>query len=142
MVVFSIIYIFATICLYRLGLGDTSLVYANILTLSARITYCLHFVSTYFANQRSQHIFRLLDVLPSWSLCITCTLSGVLSHLSKMQFGAERLAAELGRSAILNKSVLFHVGIGVALTITCLWVWWRWSGRFLNLSVRRGKKEL
>ena len=142
MVAFSIIYILATICLYRLGLGDTSLVYANILNLSARISYCLHFVSTYFANQRSQqHAFRRLDALPSWTLCITCTLSAVLFHLTKKQLDAERLAAELGRSAILNKFVLLHVGIGVALTITCLWVWWRSSGRYLDLSVRRGKKE-
>ena len=137
---FSIIYILATICLYRLGLGDTSLVYANILNLSARITYCLHFVSTYFTNQCSQqHTFHRL-ALPSWTLCITCTLSTVLLHLSKKQLDAERLAAELGRSAILNKSVLLHIGIGIALTITCLWVWWRSSGRYLDLSVRRGKR--
>ena len=142
MVAFSIIYILATICLYRLGVGDTSLVYANILNLSARIAYCLHFVSTYFANQRpQQHAFRHLDVLPSWTLCTTCTLSALLSHLSKKQLDAERLAAELGRSAILNKSVLLHVGVGIALTITCLWVWWRSSGRYLDLSVRFGKKE-
>lgn len=141
MVAFSIIYILATICFYRLGLGDTSLVYANILSLSARITYCLHFVSTYFAKQRSQHAFRRLDALPPWTLCIVCILSAVLSHLSKKQLDAERLAAELGRSAILNKSVLLHVGVGIALTITCLWVWWRSSGRYLDLSVRFGKKE-
>ena len=145
MVAFSIIYILATICLYHLGLGDTSLVYANILNLSARITYCLHFVSTYFANQYSQqHAFRRLDALPSWILCITCTLSAILIHLSKKQLDAEHLAAELGRSAILNKSVLLHVGIGITLSITCLWVWWRtWrlSGRYLGLSVRHGKKE-
>ena len=124
MVAFSVIYILATIWLYRLGLGDTSLVYANILNLSARITYCLHFASTYFTSQCSQqHAFRRL-ALPSWALCITCTLSAVLLHFSKKQLNAERLAAELGRSAILNKSVLLHVGIGVALTITCLWVWY------------------
>ena len=96
MVAFSIIYILATICFYRLGLGDTSLVYANILNLSARITYCLHFISTYFAIQRSQHAFRCLDALPSWNLCIACTLSAVLSYLSKKQYDAEYLAAELG----------------------------------------------
>lgn len=142
MVAFSIIYILATICLYRLGLGDTSLVYANILNLSARISYCLHFVSTYFASQRSQqHAFRPFDALPSWTLCITCTLSAVLFHLTKKQLDAERLVAELGRSAILNKSVLLHVVIGVSLAITCLWVWWRSSGRYLDLSMRRGKKE-
>lgn len=141
MVAFSIIYILAAICLYRLGLGDTSLVYANILNLSARITYCLHFASTYFTNQCSQqYAFRRL-VLPSWTLCITCTLSAVLFHLSKKQLDAERLAADLGRSAILNKSVLLHVGIGVTMTITCLWVWWRSSGRYLDLSVQRGKRK-
>jgi oligosaccharide translocation protein RFT1 len=142
MVAFTMIYIFATISLYRLGLGDTSLVYANILNLSARTSYCLHFVSTYFANQRSQnYAFHCLDALPSWTLCITCTLSAVLSHLSKKQFDAERLAVELGRSAILNKSVLLHIGIGVALSITCLWAWWRSSGRYLDISMRRDKKE-
>lgn len=139
MIAFSVIYILATICLYRLGLGDTSLVYANILNLSARITYCLHFASTYFVSQ--QHAFRRLDALPSWTLCITCTLSAILLHLSKKQLDSERLAAELGRSAILNKFVLLHVGIGVALTIMCLGAWWKSSGRYLDLSVRRSKKE-
>jgi len=139
MVAFSIIYILATICLYRLGLGDTSLVYANVLNLSARITYCLHFVSTYFISQ--QHAFRCLDALPSWTLGITCTLSAVLLHLSGKQFDAERLAAELGRSALLNKFVLLHVGIGVVLSIMCLGAWWKSSGRYLDLSVRRSKKE-
>jgi len=141
MVAFSIIYILAAICLYRLGLGDTSLVYANILNLSARIAYCLHFISTYFINQRSQYTFRRLNAFPSWTLCITCTLSTVLLHLSKKQLDAERLAAELGRAAILNKFVLLHVGIGGALTITCLGAWWKSSGRYLNLSVRLSKKE-
>lgn len=142
MVVFSIIYILATICLYRLGLGDTSLVYANIINLSTRIIYCLYFVSTYFIHQRSQHYsFSGLDALPSWTLCITCTLSAVLLHLSEKQLDAKRLAVELGRSAILNKSILLHVGIGVALTIMCLGVWWKTSGRYLDLSVRRSKKE-
>ena len=139
MVAFSIIYILATICLYRLGLGDTSLVYANVLNLSARITYCLHFVSTYFIFQ--QHTFRRLDVLPSWTLGITCTLSAVLIHLSGKQFDAERLAAELGRSAVLNKFVSLHVGIGVVLSIMCLGAWWKSSGRYLDLSVRHSKEE-
>jgi len=141
MVACSIIYILAAICLYRLGLGDTSLVYANILNLSARIAYCLHFISTYLINQRSQYTFRRLNAFPSWTLCITCTLSTVLLHLSKKQLDAERLAAELGRAAILNKFVLLHVGIGGALTITCLGAWWKSSGRYLNLPVRLSKKE-
>jgi len=142
MIAFSVIYILATICLYRLGLGDASLVYANILNLSARITYCLHFVSTYFTNQDSlQHAFCWSDALPSWTLCITCTLSAVLLRLSRKQLDVERLATDLGRSAILNKSVLLHVGIGVALAITCLGAWWKSSGQYLDLSVRRSKKE-
>ena len=141
MIVFSVIYILATIFLYRLGLGDTSLVYGNILNLSARITYCLHFVSTYFfINQRSQQrAFRWSDALPPWTLCIACTLSAILLHLSQKRLDAERLAADLGRSAILNRSVLLHVGIGIALgIIVCLLAWWKLSGR---LSVRRTRKE-
>ncbi|KAF8797724.1 RTF domain-containing protein [Phlegmacium glaucopus] len=142
MIGFSVIYILATICLYRLGLGDASLVYANIFNLSARITYCLHFVSTYFTNQGSQQrAFRWSDALPSWSLSITCALSSVLLRLSRKQFNAERLATDLGRSAILDKFVLLHVGFGVALAITCLGTWWKSSGRYLDLSVRRSKKE-
>ena len=141
MIAFSVIYILATICLYRLGVGDASLVYANILNLSARITYCLHFVSTYFVNQSSQkHTFRWSDVLPSSTLCITCILSAILLHLSQKQLDAERLAADLGRFAILNKSVLLHVGIGAALGATCLAVWWKSSGRYLTLSIQRSKK--
>ena len=141
MVACSAIYILTAICLYRLGLGDTSLVYANIFNLSARIAYCLYFVSTYFNQHSEQHAFRWSDALPSWTLCITCTLSAILLHLSKRQFDAQRLAADLGRSAILNRFVLLHVGIGVALAIICLGAWWKSSGRFLDLSVRRSKKE-
>ena len=139
MIAFSAIYILATIGLYRLGLGDTSLVYANILNLSARITYCLQFVSTYFRNR--QYAFRWSGALPSWSLRITCIVSAVLLHLSKKQLDAEHLAAGLGRSAILNRYVLLHVGIGVALTIMCLGAWWKSSGRYLELYVQRSKRE-
>ncbi|EEB87561.1 hypothetical protein MPER_15048, partial [Moniliophthora perniciosa FA553] len=43
MIVFSTIYISSAIALYKQGFGDVSLVYANIINLSARIIYVLIF---------------------------------------------------------------------------------------------------
>jgi len=136
MVVFSITYIISAIPFYRLGLGDSSLVYANIVNLCARILYCLIFVDGYFKKATSAH-FRFYKVLPPWELWVTSLTSAAVIHVSERRLNANELALQLGRRALMNVSVLVHVAIGSSLAILCILTWWISSGRYLNLPLRR-----
>ncbi len=139
MVVFSISYITSAILFYRLGLGDASLVYANIVNLSARVLYCLVFVDGYFkkASSTSAVHFRLDKVLPPRGLWVISVISAVMIYVSERRLNANELALQLGRRAVMNFSVLFHVAIGLSLAILCILTWWTVSGRYLNLLLRR-----
>ncbi|KAF8645628.1 hypothetical protein AX16_007710 [Volvariella volvacea WC 439] len=50
MTLFSVIYISSAITFYNFGIGDSSLVYANIINLGARIIYALRFASVFFST--------------------------------------------------------------------------------------------
>ena len=136
MVVFSITYIASAILFYHLGLGDASLVYANIVNLCVRILYCLIFVKGYFKKAISAH-FRFYKVLPPWELWVTSVTSAAVIHVSERRLNANELALQLGRRALMNFSVLFHVAIGSSLAILCILTWWLASGCYLNLPLRR-----
>ncbi|KAF8966965.1 Rft protein-domain-containing protein [Flammula alnicola] len=141
MIGFSVIYIASAIFLYRAGLGDASLVYANIVNLSVRIAYCLHFVTRFFSRSKPSQRFRWQDSLPSWGLCVVTALSFLLLRFSETRLSAIAIATRRGRAALLDPSVIIHVGVGVVLTLICLLTWWQTSGRYLNLSLRRNKVE-
>ncbi|KIK09519.1 hypothetical protein K443DRAFT_644720 [Laccaria amethystina LaAM-08-1] len=58
MIGFSVVYISTAIFLYSLDIGDASLVYANVINLSARILYCLAFVMQFFAKSSPPQTFQ------------------------------------------------------------------------------------
>lgn len=139
MVGFSFIYISAAIRLYGLDLGDASLVYANIINLSARIAYSLRFVNKFYTKNASE-AFQWTNALPSWHLCLVTGLSAVLIYMDNKRLEVSSILKINGRSAMLNTSVLFHIGLGGALAVACLLSWWISSGRYLSL-LRRRKTE-
>ncbi|KIM40692.1 hypothetical protein M413DRAFT_72866 [Hebeloma cylindrosporum] len=141
MIGFSAIYIGSAISFYALGLGDASLVYANIVNLSARIVYSLRYATNFF-NEPKATVFRWQDTLPSRTLCVVSGLSAVIIQLSQRRLKADEIASELGKRALLNPSVLIHVGVCGLLALVCLGTWWRASGRYLRFSsFRRDKVE-
>lgn len=141
MIGFSAIYIGSAIVFYTLGHSDASLVYANIVNLSARIVYSLRYATNFF-NEPKFPLFRWRDTLPSRSLCVVSASSAIIIQLSQRRFKADKLASELGKRALLDPSVLLHVGVCGLLALVCLGTWWRTSGRYLSFSsFRRDKVE-
>jgi len=121
---FSTIYISAAIALYAMGFGDRSLVYANIINLSARIFYCLHFISYYFRSRRAGDLFLWKDLTPSPRLILLSVLSTFVIQYHQQKRDISRIIQVDGRTALLNVFVLTHVGLGGLLALVCITVWW------------------
>ena len=136
MAAFSTIYILASIILYRLGFGDTSLVYANIANLLARIMYCLRFISSYFRSRQAGHLIHWRSMAPGAALIGSSLLSWCLVQYSANAFSITKLIRLGGRTAVLNIFVIMHVILGGMLAVSCLAVWWFTSGRYLLHSHR------
>ena len=140
MVGFSAVYILSAILLYRAGLGDASLVFANIANLTARIIYALRFASRFFHSRGVS--FPWQDaLLPPISLCLTIIASTVLIQLSGRMLRANEVAAQLGRRALFAPEVLMHVGVGGVLGVVCVGVWWVKEGRQEIGRMRRSKAD-
>lgn len=135
---FSTIFILTTIGLYALGLGDASLVYANIINLSARIAYSLHFISSYFKYYNAGELLRWQDIIPSRSLIASLLISFSMIHYHERRWDILGNAGE--QNAFLNVTVLMHIGLGGLLGLTCVAIWWFHSGRYL-ISYYRMKAE-
>lgn len=129
---FSFIFIASSIGFYAAGLGDSSLVYANILNLSARIIFCLHFISSYFTSQGVPISIRA--VIPDRVFLLFVGISYMLIRIDN---GRLRLGSGvLARADVLTIRVAGHVVFGGVLAVACLGMWWVRSGRFLKQSMR------
>jgi oligosaccharide translocation protein RFT1 len=128
---FSIIYISTAIALYTQGFGDTSLVYANIINLSGRIVYALHFVSQYYRARHSGDLLRWIDIMPSLPLTLLSVSSSFVIHYQGHKRDISGIVKAGGRKALLNIAVVTHVGLGGLLALICITIWWMSSGRFL-----------
>ena len=137
---FSIIYISTAIGLYVQGFGDTSLVYANIINLSGRIVYALHFISSYFRSHHAGNLLRWKDMIPSLRLIFLAVLSSFVIHFHGRKRDILRTVKAGGITALLDISVVTHVGLGGFLALICITIWWMSSGRFLVPS-RHAKTE-
>lgn len=133
---FSIIYLFTAFELYTLGFGDTSLVYANIINLLARIGYALCFISSYFGSRGAVGLLRWKEVLPTPPLILSSILSTFVIHYYGQQWGIPDIVKAGGRMALLNIFVVMHVGLGGSLALICTTIWWIRSGCFLVSSDR------
>ena len=136
MAAFSVIYTCTAIALYRLNVGDASLVYANIINLSVRIGYSFHFISSFFASRRAGDILRWKDVLPSGKVWLMSAISMALIWHSERRFGVMGIVKEGQQTALMSVPVVKHVIFGGALALVCLVTWWMTSGRFLTIAGR------
>ncbi|KAJ7722286.1 Rft protein-domain-containing protein [Mycena maculata] len=143
MAAFSIVYIGAAIQLYGWHFGDSSLVFANIINLSARIAYAADFVSNYFSKNSARSALTWRKVLPGWSLCVVCGASWAMVRRMEKELNVlgTIARAEAGISVLMNKPVLLHVALGGVLGCVCLGTWWFTEGRHLVLSRGRTKMD-
>lgn len=137
---FSIIYISAAIGLYVQGFGDTSLVYANIINLSGRIVYALQFISSYFRSHHAGNLLRWKDIMPLPRLIFLAVLSSFVVHYHGHKRDISGIVKAGGKRALLDISVVTHVGLGGGLALICIIIWWMSSGRILVPS-RHAKTE-
>ncbi|KAJ7273072.1 Rft protein-domain-containing protein [Mycena rebaudengoi] len=126
MAAFSVIYMGTAIQLYRWHFGDTSLVYANIINLSARIAYAVHFVSGYFSSKTARDVLEWREALPGWKLWAVCCASwAIISQNEKhLDVVATIGRAGSGISVLTNKAIVGHVATGGVLGCLCLATWW------------------
>lgn len=124
MVAFSLAFIAAAISLYRLGFGDASLVYANMINLLARIVFAVLFTKSFFAGRGAGNLISIRRVLPSLSLVfISLVMRGVVAYDGRRR-NIRIIVDTQGRSSLLHVEVIRHVGIGSALAIVWLSYWW------------------
>jgi oligosaccharide translocation protein RFT1 len=134
MAAFSVVYMSTALAFYGIGFGDASLVYANIINLSARIFYCAVFVSSYFASGNNP--MRWNNVRPRWHVLLAMVVSGIIIWYSDRTLGASEEVRSHGRAAVLSLTVILHMGLGGILLLACIATWWIASGRFLTLPRR------
>ncbi len=126
---FSVLFITAAISLYRLGAGDASLVYANILNLLARIIFAVLFTKTFFASKGGRNLVSVRDILPSFHLLfVSFVVWGSVAYDGRSR-DVERIVRLTGKRSLLEASVVQHIGIGSALAVVWLSYWWVSSGR-------------
>ncbi|KDR74152.1 hypothetical protein GALMADRAFT_227845 [Galerina marginata CBS 339.88] len=131
MIGFSLVYIVSAVLFYRTGLGDASLVYANIINLSVRIAYALRYTARFFDRSQDRQrppIFHPRDALPSPVLLGVCALSALAIRMSARTLNADVIAASLGKTALFDRRVLAHVGVGSVLGVVCVGTWLVTSG--------------
>lgn len=121
-------------------LGDVSLVYANIINLSARIIYSAHFISSFFARHDARNLLHWRRVIPAGRVWSIAGVSAVLIRTAGRRLDALTVVANGGKKALIATPVLTYVGLGGLLALTYLGTWWMSSGRYLNMS-RRPKTE-
>ncbi|KAK7035777.1 Rft protein-domain-containing protein [Favolaschia claudopus] len=141
---FSVVYIGAAIQLYGLQFGDTSLVFANIINLSARIAFAVYFISAYFTRNNAHSHLRWRTTLPGWRHCLVSVGAGILVRLSERRLDISRTVARAGSgiSVLRNKNVLMHIAVGGVLGIACLATWWFTEGRkHISRTQKRAKTE-
>ncbi|KII90286.1 hypothetical protein PLICRDRAFT_108790 [Plicaturopsis crispa FD-325 SS-3] len=125
MIAFSAIYISTALALYAAGFGDTSLVYANIVNLSARIAYAAHFTTSYFRARGARNLLTWGDVIPQRPLLAACALAYGIAKAADWMLGASTALESKGRGALFQRPVVMQVSLGAALGLACLVVWWK-----------------
>lgn len=136
---FSVIYVSTAIVLYSFGIGDASLVYANILNLTLRIVYCAHFTSAFFTKCDAREVLRWSNILPRWPVLLVAVGSILALRVSEQALGALSVIEKGGLRALVEAPVVLHIGLGGSLALICLGTWWLTTGR--HLTVRSLKTE-
>ncbi|KAM6501853.1 Rft-1 domain containing protein [Amanita muscaria] len=123
MACFSALYTAIAVAFYRFtSLGDTSLVYANIINLAARIGYCIHFTNMYYSKFRHRHLLSWSETLPPRPFALATLLSGVL-----LRTLVDIPVSSKGLALLLRKDVISSIVCGGLLALACASMWWRLS---------------
>ncbi|KAF8136134.1 Rft protein-domain-containing protein [Boletus edulis] len=131
MLAFSVIYVLSATALYNIGFSDTSLVYANIANLTARIWYTATFVVIYFGKRMKSHQLILVNVVPGWKFSGMVALSFLAISRNKARQHVAEEVERLGRRALFSTLVLGHVAFGAGLGLVCVGLWWITEGKRL-----------
>ncbi|KAG9217939.1 hypothetical protein CCMSSC00406_0008580 [Pleurotus cornucopiae] len=155
MFTFSILYLSSALVFYSyFELGDASLIYANIVNLLARISFCLFFVQTFFQGQYQAIVFQAAappthkpiqsypftfkpgEWLPHPRVITTCVLSyAILS--SKALVPPPITTSSSPMRYLLSKVMIRYIGVGGVLGLGCLYVWWITTGKLLKTTFTR-----
>jgi oligosaccharide translocation protein RFT1 len=129
MTVFSGLYISSAVVLFTvLKVGDVSLVYANMINLTARIAFCGAFAQRWF-HERSSQIGLWQRVFPK------PTMVGMML-LSRLVIAADEKRLGFGERPLGVRHVLEHFAVGGAMGLCCLAVWWTVEGRTMVRTAR------
>jgi oligosaccharide translocation protein RFT1 len=131
---FSIAFILSAIGFYTSDFGDVSLVYANIINLSARIIYAAQYASTFFEGNETSHSWKAS--IPTWHFLLAAAISYLAISMTDIHHQAVLLVQMEGRKAVFSKIVIFHLVQGVGLGLCCVVTWWITSGRYLMKRVQ------
>ncbi|KDQ54484.1 hypothetical protein JAAARDRAFT_135495 [Jaapia argillacea MUCL 33604] len=134
MTLFSALYVASALLLYSFQLGDASLVFANIVNLSARILYTGNFVSRYFHSHGVGDHWRWSHVTLDWRSVVCLLISRVVMVESAAWLGVNEELETQGRHALFRAPILVHIGLGVVLALVCLGTWWHQSVRVIMLQ--------
>ncbi|EPQ55804.1 Rft-1-domain-containing protein [Gloeophyllum trabeum ATCC 11539] len=140
MTAFSVLYVLSALGFYSLGFRDTFLVYANIINLLSRIAYCASFISAYFRSHSSAGLLRWKYIVPDSRLLLTLALSVAAIRWHAQHIGVEQQLESDGKSVLIRKDMMIHVGLGIGLGLVSLFVWWFRIGRQL-LRSRHAKSD-
>ncbi|KAF7359236.1 Oligosaccharide translocation protein RFT1 [Mycena sanguinolenta] len=142
MAAFSVIYMGAAIQLYAWQFGDASLVYANIINLSARIGYGMYFVSAFFTKNSARSSLSWKSALPGWRLCLVCSVSWAVVGWNGRKSDVYGRVARIGAgfSVLMDRGVQVHVAIGGVFGLVCLATWVFTEGRHHLVVAREHAK--
>ncbi|KAI6043107.1 Rft protein-domain-containing protein [Pisolithus marmoratus] len=126
MFVYSGLYILAATSFYKLGLGDASLVYANIINLSARILFTVTFIFHYFKKRTNSPPFGVADIFPDWRFLGAVAISYAIISVNESR---QRIVELSHRRTLFSMPVLLHILMGASMGLVCVAIWWLTSGK-------------
>jgi oligosaccharide translocation protein RFT1 len=131
MALFSILFAASAGGFYGLGYRDSSLIYANIVNLSARISFAVAFISNYYTERRTRDALRWSKVFvrPIVGACLATTALAV-------RLASWRASGSIngnGKMAgLFSPYILVQIGLSITMGVGCLGLWWIKSGRYLQ----------
>ncbi|KAJ6500598.1 Rft protein-domain-containing protein [Mycena sanguinolenta] len=142
MAAFSVMYMGAAIQLYAWQFGDASLVFANIINLSARIAYGMYFVSAFFSKNSVRSSLSWRSAIPGWRLFLACGVSWAVVGWNESKSDVYGRVARTGAgfSVLKDRGVQVHVAIGGACGLVCLATWVLTEGRHHFVAARERTK--
>lgn len=113
----SAAYILLTITLYRTaGLGDSAVIYANVINLLARIVYCTHFIASLVRRRKGGKEVKLptsADIIPPSTVLFVSVLTCLMTRYSAHVLEVKSLCKTSGRAILRTDAFRLHMGVGL-----------------------------